>query len=61
VPKTSRTFRIFVSSTFSDLVAERSVLQTRDFPLLCAMSQFDDTCGTIVVCACSRRDNKEGR
>jgi hypothetical protein len=28
----SRTFRIFVSSTFSDLKAERNALQERVFP-----------------------------
>jgi hypothetical protein len=27
MPHTSRTFRIFVSSTFSDLVAERNALR----------------------------------
>jgi hypothetical protein len=32
--QTSRTFRIFVSSTFSDLVAERNALQARVFPRL---------------------------
>ena len=32
--QTSRTFRIFVSSTFSDLVAERNALQERVFPRL---------------------------
>ena len=30
----SRTFRIFVSSTFSDLKAERNALQERVFPKL---------------------------
>jgi hypothetical protein len=28
------TFRVFVSSTFSDLIAERNVLQERAFPRL---------------------------
>ena len=31
---TSRTFRVFVSSTFSDLKAERNALQERVFPKL---------------------------
>jgi len=34
MPQTSRTFRIFVSSTFSDLKAERNALQERVFPRL---------------------------
>jgi len=32
--RTNRTFRVFVSSTFSDLVAERNALQERVFPRL---------------------------
>jgi hypothetical protein len=32
--RASRTFRVFVSSTFSDLKAERSALQERVFPKL---------------------------
>jgi hypothetical protein len=32
--QTSRTFRIFVSSTFSDLKEERNALQERVFPRL---------------------------
>lgn len=32
--QTSRTFRIFVSSTFSDLEAERNALQKKVFPRL---------------------------
>ena len=34
MPQASRTFRIFVSSTFSDLVAERNALQEHVFPRL---------------------------
>jgi len=34
MPQSGRTFRIFVSSTFSDLVAERNALQERVFPRL---------------------------
>ncbi len=34
MPQSGRTFRIFVSSTFSDLVAERNALQTYVFPRL---------------------------
>ena len=34
MPQTSRTFRIFVSSTFSDLKAERNALQENVFPKL---------------------------
>jgi WD40 repeat protein len=34
MPQTSRTFRIFVSSTFSDLKAERNALQEKVFPRL---------------------------
>ncbi len=34
VPQTPRNFRIFISSTFSDLVAERNALQARVFPRL---------------------------
>ncbi|MBN1303172.1 MAG: DUF4062 domain-containing protein [Anaerolineales bacterium] len=34
MPQTSRTFRIFVSSTFSDLKEERNALQERVFPRL---------------------------
>ena len=33
---TARTFRVFVSSTFSDLVAERNALQRRVYPRLAA-------------------------
>ena len=32
-----RTLRIFVSSTFSDLVAERNALQQHIFPRLCEL------------------------
>jgi NACHT domain- and WD repeat-containing protein len=32
--RSTRTFRIFVSSTFSDLVEERNALQERVFPRL---------------------------
>ena len=34
MPPSTRTFRIFVSSTFSDLKAERNALQERVFPRL---------------------------
>ena len=34
MPQSSRTFRIFVSSTFSDLEAERNALQKLVFPRL---------------------------
>jgi hypothetical protein len=34
MPLTSRTFRIFISSTFNDFVEERNVLQTWVFPRL---------------------------
>ncbi len=34
MPQTARTFRIFVSPTFSDLRAERNALQARVFPRL---------------------------
>jgi hypothetical protein len=34
VPSSNRTFRVFVSSTFSDLGAERSALQEKVFPKL---------------------------
>ena len=34
MPRTARTFRIFVSSTFSDLKSERNALQARVFPQL---------------------------
>ncbi len=34
MPQSGRTFRIFVSSTFSDLDAERNALQERVFPRL---------------------------
>ena len=34
MPQTSRTFRIFVSSTFGDLKAERNALQEHVFPRL---------------------------
>jgi Domain of unknown function (DUF4062) len=44
---TSRTFRIFVSSTFSDLVVERNALQEHVFPCLRAMSRLGDTYVTI--------------
>ncbi len=39
MPQTSRTFRIFVSSTFSDLKAERNVLQEEVFPRLQALCE----------------------
>jgi hypothetical protein len=34
LPQTTRTFHVFVSSTFSDLKAERSALQEQVFPRL---------------------------
>src|SRR5215470_13286938 len=34
MPGPERTFRVFVSSTFGDMVGERTVLQTRVFPRL---------------------------
>jgi len=34
----ARTFRVFVSSTFSDLKAERNALQERVFPRLRALA-----------------------
>jgi len=34
MPQSSRTFRVFVSSTFSDLKAERNALQEKVFPRL---------------------------
>jgi len=34
MPQQSRTFRLFVSSTFGDMKSERSLLQARVFPLL---------------------------
>jgi hypothetical protein len=34
MPQASRTFRIFVSSTFSDMKAERNALQEHVFPRL---------------------------
>ena len=37
--QTSRTFRIFVSSTFSDLKAERDALQKKVFPRLRELCQ----------------------
>jgi hypothetical protein len=37
MPQAGRTFRVFVSSTFSDLVAERNALQERVFPRLRAL------------------------
>ncbi len=39
MPQTSRTFRIFVSSTFSDLKAERNALQEHVFPRLRELCQ----------------------
>ncbi len=39
MPQTARTFRIFVSSTFSDLKAERNALQERVFPRLRQLAQ----------------------
>ena len=44
MPQTSRTFRIFVSSTFSDLVAERNALQERVFPRLRQLCQQQHGC-----------------
>ena len=37
--QTSRTFRVFVSSTFSDLKAERNALQAHVFPRLRELCQ----------------------
>jgi hypothetical protein len=37
MPYTARTFRVFVSSTFEDLTAERNALQDRVFPRLRAL------------------------
>jgi hypothetical protein len=34
LPRSSRTFRVFVSSTFSDLKEERNALQEKVFPRL---------------------------
>ena len=39
MPQQSRTFRIFVSSTFSDLKAERNALQSQVFPKLRELCQ----------------------
>ncbi len=39
MPQTTRTFRLFVSSTFSDLKQERSALQTYVFPRLRELAQ----------------------
>ena len=39
MPQQSRTFRIFVSSTFSDLKAERNALQAQVFPKLRELCQ----------------------
>jgi hypothetical protein len=37
MPNSTRTFRLFVSSIFSDLVAERNALRTRVYPRLAAL------------------------
>ena len=37
--QTSRTFRIFVSSTFNDLKAERNALKERVFPRLRVLAE----------------------
>ncbi len=42
MPHSSRTFRIFVSSTFSDLKAERNTLQERVFPHLRELADVSD-------------------
>jgi len=42
--QTSRTFRIFVSSTFSDLKAERNALQERVFPRLRSLAESHGCC-----------------
>ncbi len=39
MPQSARVFRIFVSSTFSDLKAERNALQERVFPRLRQLAQ----------------------
>jgi hypothetical protein len=39
MPISTRTFRVFVSSTFSDLVAERDALRTRVYPRLAALCE----------------------
>jgi hypothetical protein len=39
MPQTPRIFRVFVSSTFSDLKVERNVLQARVFPRLQRLAQ----------------------
>jgi len=39
MPRTSRPFRVFVSSTFSDLKAERNALHERVFPRLRELCQ----------------------
>ena len=48
---TSRTFRIFVSSTFSDLVAERNALQERVFPRLRDLCQQHGAASRPSTCA----------
>ncbi|HVR29975.1 MAG TPA: DUF4062 domain-containing protein [Thermoanaerobaculia bacterium] len=42
MPRTSRTFRVFVSSTFTDLKAERDALQERVFPALQQLCRAHD-------------------
>lgn len=42
MPHVSRTFRIFVSSTFDDMTAERNALQERVFPRLRALCRKHD-------------------
>jgi len=37
--QTAKTFRVFVSSTFSDLIEERNALQERVFPPLRELCQ----------------------
>src|SRR4030042_948074 len=39
MPQISKIFRIFISSTFSDLKAERNALQERVFPRLRALAE----------------------
>ena len=55
--QSSRTFRIFVSSTFSDLKAERNALQEEIFPRLRDLAWPMVAVSKLLTClGCFRRD-----
>jgi len=55
MPRRDLTFRVFVSSTFSDMKAEREILQKKVFPIL------RDYCRQRIARALSRCRSRHSR